>query len=88
MRLSVHVHEQERRFLQVSDASGRSGAQEVQSAMGVEHLIELIGGAVGVVAGAIAVVAAAWKLFVEVDAWRRNRRRVPRSPAPPQQGSS
>ncbi|HWT85737.1 MAG TPA: hypothetical protein VN177_08185 [Myxococcales bacterium] len=33
-----------------------------------------------VLTGAIGLAGAAWKLFVEVDAWLRNRRHQPKLP--------
>ncbi len=56
--------------------------------MGTEHLMQVAGAVVGVVAGIVAVAAALWKLFVEVDAWRRNRREPPNPPPPPCETSS
>ena len=52
--------------------------------MTVEH----VGTIIGVIAAAVGVIAGVWRLFIEVDAWRRNRREAANPPPPPQERTS
>ena len=47
--------------------------------------VENVGAVIAVIAAAVGAIAGVWRLFVEVDAWRRGRREAA-NPPPPSQG--